>query len=149
VLADRHHAGDSVRAIALELGRSPSTVSRELRRNRDEASGRYRPFAAQRLAAQRRMRPRTGKLAADANLRKFVQGRLDQRWSPEQISLALPDEFPDQPDRHLVPETIYQARSTAPIWVLGCGATGVLRTGRLRRKPHGVPTLAGRGDWST
>ena len=138
LIGDRHRAGDSVRAIALELGRSPSTVSRELRRNRDEASGRYRPFAAQRLAAQRRMRPRTGKLAADADLQKFVQGRLDQRWSPEQISLALPEEYPDQPHHHLVPETIYQA-IYRPDLGAGLRRDQVLRTGRLRRKPHRRP----------
>ena len=50
-IADLRGAGFGVRAIAARLGRSPSTVSRELRRNRDPGSGQYRPFAAQRLAA--------------------------------------------------------------------------------------------------
>src|SRR5262245_58320663 len=50
LIGDRRCAGVSVRAIARELGRSPATVSRELRRNVDPDSGRYRPFAAQRLA---------------------------------------------------------------------------------------------------
>jgi transposase, IS30 family len=140
LIGDRHRAGASVRAIARELGRSPATVSRELRRNADPDSGRYRPFAAQRTAAQRRARPRTGKLAADPELREFVQHRLKQRWSPEQISAALRNEFPDQPHRHVVPETIYQA-----IYRPGLGELRrdelprVLRTGRLRRKPHRHP----------
>ena len=78
-------------------GRSPSTVSRELRRNRDQGSGQYRPFTAQRLAEQRRARPRPGKLARDAVLREFVQDRLEQRWSPEQISQMLRRQFPAEP----------------------------------------------------
>ena len=56
-IADLRRGGLGVRAIAGELGRCPSTVSRELRRNRDPAAGQYRPFAAQRLAAERRARP--------------------------------------------------------------------------------------------
>ena len=45
-IADLRQGGAGVRAIAERLGRSPSTVSRELRRNRDPGSGRYRPFTA-------------------------------------------------------------------------------------------------------
>ena len=56
-IADLRQAGAGVRAIAERLGRSPSTISRELRRNRDPGSGRYRPFTAHKLAAQRRARP--------------------------------------------------------------------------------------------
>src|SRR5215211_4046720 len=59
-VADLRRAGLGVRAIAVEVGRSPSTISRELRRNRDPSSGQYRPFTAQRLAAERRARPRKG-----------------------------------------------------------------------------------------
>ncbi|MGB6582021.1 MAG: helix-turn-helix domain-containing protein, partial [Streptosporangiaceae bacterium] len=62
-IADLRQAGAGVRAIAERLGRSPSTISRELRRNRDPVSGRYRPFTAHKLAAQRRARPRAGKIA--------------------------------------------------------------------------------------
>jgi len=84
-----------VRAIAAELGRSPATISRELRRNRDPDSGPYRPFTAQRLAVGRRARPGRGKLLQDPVLAQFVQDRLGKRWSPEQISHALRREFPD------------------------------------------------------
>ena len=56
-LADLLRAGLGVRAIAGQLGRSPSRVSRELRRNCEHGGGQYRPFAAQRLAARRRARP--------------------------------------------------------------------------------------------
>lgn len=108
-IADLRRAGEGVRAIARELGRSAATVSRELRRNVEANGGAYRPHAAQRLAVQRRARPKAGKLVADVELREFVQGKLKRRWSPEQIAQALRGEFPGQPHRHVVPETIYQA----------------------------------------
>jgi transposase, IS30 family len=136
-IADLRRAGVGVRAIARGLGRDPATVSRELRRNVDPNSGGYRPHAAQRLAVQRRARPKTGKLVADVELRTFVQDRLKRRWSPEQITHALRSEFCDQPHRHLVPETIYQAVYRADLGGGLCRELPkVLRTGRLRRKPH-------------
>ena len=128
----------SIRAIAAGLGRAPSTVSREVRRNRDAVTEAYHPFRAQRSAAARRVRPRPGKLVRNAELREFVQVHLEQHWSPEQISMALPGLFPDRPEMRVVHETIYQA-----IYVPGRGqlrrqpaATGLLRSGRSRRKPH-------------
>ncbi|MGH3735626.1 MAG: IS30 family transposase [Micromonosporaceae bacterium] len=139
-VADLRRAGHTVRAIAGELGRSPSTISRELRRNAEPDSGRYRPFAAQRRAVDRRARPGRGKLINDEVLREFVAERLKKRWSPEQICQALRTAFPDQPERHLVPETIYQA-----VYRLERGGlprelpVKVLRTGRRRRKPHRRP----------
>ena len=94
-IADLRQAGHGVRAIAEQTGRSPSTISRELRRNRDPDNGQYRPFTAHKLAARRRARPRPGKIAADPVLRQFVAGRLEKRWSPEQVSRALRREFPE------------------------------------------------------
>jgi transposase, IS30 family len=138
-IADLQRHGRSVRAIAVGLGRSPSTVSRELRRNRDAGSGEYRPFTAQRLAVDRRARPGRGKLLRDPVLRRFVAERLMKRWSPEQISQALRGEFPDQPERHLVPETIYQAVYRPELGGLGRELPNALRTGRRRRRPHRRP----------
>jgi transposase, IS30 family len=135
-IADLRRAGLGVRAIAGQLGRSPSTISRELRRNREPASGSYRPFAAQQLAAQRRARPGRGKLNADPVLRQFVAGRLEKCWSPEQISRALRAEFPGDRGRHLVHETIYQAVYRPELGGLRRDLPAVLRTGRRRRKPH-------------
>jgi IS30 family transposase len=137
-IADGLLRGESIRVIAAALGRSASTVSREVRRNAD-AAGVYRPFAADRLATARRCRPRPGKLASDPELRQFVQDRLDTRWSPEQISQALRSRFPDDPRRRVVHETIYQA-----LYVQGRGElrrelAGALRTGRARRKPRARP----------
>ncbi len=138
-IADLRRAGLGVRVIAQELGRSPSTVSRELRRNRDPGSGQYRPFAAQRLAAERRARPRAGKLARDAGLRALVAERLERRWSPEQICQALRSQFPDDPGRHLAHETIYQAVYRLKLGGLRRDRPKVLRTARRRRKPHRRP----------
>ena len=104
-IADLRQAGAGVRAIAERLGRSPSTISRELRRNRDPGSGRYRPFTAHKLAAQRRARPRAGKIALDEALRQVVQDRLEKRWSPQQVSQALRAEFPGEAARHVVHES--------------------------------------------
>jgi IS30 family transposase len=135
-IADLRRAGEGVRAIARGLGRSPATVSRELRRNVDPKSSAYRPYAAQRLAEQRRARPKTGKLVADVELREFVEGRLKRRWSPEQIAQALRSEFSGQPQRHVVPETIYQAVYRPDLGGLCRELPKALRTGRLRRRPH-------------
>src|SRR5260370_9655334 len=108
-IADLRGAGFGVRAIAVQLGRGPSTVSRELRRNRDPDSGQYRPLAAQRMAARRRARPGRGKLIRDQVLRELVADRLAARWSPEQVSQALRGEVPGDRGPPLVHQAIYQA----------------------------------------
>jgi len=127
-------AGQPVRAIAARLGRDPSTVSREIRRN--GCRGRYRALAAQAQAEFRARRPKTAKLAGNARLRGWVQERLEERWSPEQISVMLRREFAGEPEMWVSHETIYQA-----IYVQGRGAlrrelAACLRTGRALRKPR-------------
>ncbi|WP_416903347.1 IS30 family transposase [Micromonospora echinospora] len=136
VIADLWRAGRSVRSIAAELGRDPSTVSREVRRNAHPGSGDYRPHAAQARADARRARPKTGKLAVNPRLRQAVQDGLDRRWSPEQIVRRLRRDFPDQPGMHVTHETIYQA-----LYIQGRGElrrelTRALRTGRAGRRPR-------------
>jgi IS30 family transposase len=138
-IADLRRSGLGVRAIARRLDRSASTVSRELGRNQVPGSGQYRPFTAQQLAAGRRARPGRGKLLRDLVLRQFVADRLEKRWSPEQISQALRREYPDDPGRHVVHETIYQAVYRPELGGLHRGLPRVLRTGRRRRKPHRRP----------
>ncbi len=133
-IADGLIHGRSIRALAGELGRAPSTVSREIRRNRDAATEAYHPFRAQRRAAGRRVRPKVRKLACNAELRAFVQAHLEQRWSPEQISTALPGRFPDRPEMRVVHETIYQALYAQGRGRLGRELVGVLRSGRVHRK---------------
>ncbi len=138
-IGDLHRAGHGVREIAAEIGRNASTISRELRHNRDSASSSYRPFTAERMAVQRRARPGRGKLIRDSELRGFVAERLTKCWSPEQIVHALRMQFPDQPDRHLAAETIYQAVYRPELGGLGRELPKALRTGRRRRKPHRRP----------
>ena len=136
VIADLLRAGLGVRAIATELDRPPSTISREITRNRHPGSGDYRPHAAQDRADKRRPRPKTGKIAACPELRDHVQGMLDDRCSPEQISRRLHRDHPDRPELHVTHETIYQA-----LYVQGRGelrreVARALRTGRTMRKPR-------------
>jgi transposase, IS30 family len=138
MIADLNRVGVTVRAIAGEVGRSPSTISRELRRNRDDA-GRYRPLAAHRLAAERRSRPRDRRVVVDVELREFVQGLLTVRRSPEQISHALHERFVGDPSRQLVAESVYQALYDRDSVLLRDRSCVVLRTGRRRRRPHRQP----------
>ncbi|MCX5192709.1 IS30 family transposase [Streptomyces sp. NBC_00249] len=135
-IADRLREKATIRAIAAELGRSPSTVSREVRRNRHPGSGQYRPHAVQARADARRPRPKPSKTGRNPELRAAVQAGLDQRWSPEQICQALRRTFPDRPEMHVVHETVYQA-----LYVQGRGElrrelAGALRSGRARRRPQ-------------
>jgi IS30 family transposase len=124
----------SVREIAAGLGRAPSTVSREVRRN--GSRGRYRALAAQSQADDRAARPKAARLAVNGVLRDWVQERLEKKWSPEQVSVMLKQEFPDDPEMRVSHETIYQS-----IYVQGRGAlrrelASCLRTGRALRKPR-------------
>ena len=141
--------GDSIRLIARRLGRSPSTVFHELRRNMRQRyrhrrrRGRpvtepwsYRPSYAQRRAEFMARRPKRAKLATHVELRDLVQAKLMQRLSPRQISVELQQEFPDNPEMWVSHETIYQS-----IYVQGRGALRRelavhLRTGRALRKPR-------------
>ena len=135
IIRDLKTAGSSVRAIAQTLGRAPSTISRELGRNTDAVMG-YMPHGAHRRAAARRARPRAAKLAGESDLRDYVKGKLLIRWSPEQISHTLVEEFPDQPEMRVSPETIYQALYIQARGGLKREMQAALRTGRTRRKPH-------------
>ena len=79
--------GDSVRAIARRLGRSPSTVSRELRRNADRRG--YRATTAHALAYERASRPKPAKLATNLALRRVVQDDLRRRCEKRARRLTL------------------------------------------------------------
>jgi IS30 family transposase len=144
--------GDSIRAIARDLCRAPSTISRELRVNmfhqrygqrhlrgpgfKAKPPWRYQPHLAQLRAEKNAARPKPAKLACCARLRDEVQMRLQQEHSPEQIAASLVVEFPDDAEMRVSPETIYQS-----LYVQGRGAlrrdlTVRLRTGRALRKPR-------------
>lgn len=68
-----------------------------------------RPYAAQRRADAREPRPKPGKIGQNPELRDFIQNHVTRRWSPEQICHALRARSPDQPEMHVVHETVYQA----------------------------------------
>ena len=135
-IADRVREKASIREIARELGRAPSTVSREVRRNRHPTNGQYRPHAAQARADARRPRPKPSNIGQHPELRAYIQERLAKRWSPEQIVQSLRRTFPERAEMHVCHETIYQA-----LYVQGRGElrrelTKALRTGRAMRKPR-------------
>jgi IS30 family transposase len=74
----------SMREIASRLGRSPSTVSREIQRNGGYAA--YRASAAEDAAWQRALRPKACKLASRPHLVHLITEKLQDQWSPDQIA---------------------------------------------------------------
>ena len=133
-------AGESQHCIAARLGRSPSTISREIARNRAGRPGwTYRANAAQSRADRTARRPKPALLAENHRLREWVQDGLRQRWSPQQIAKSLRVEFPDEAEMRVSHETIYQS-----LYVQGRGAlrrelAACLRTGRAIRRPQRRP----------
>lgn len=137
-IQDLRRAGESVRGIGRVLGRPASTISRELARNTAAGMG-YLPHAAHRLAAGRRHRPKTAKLALSGRLREYVQAGLVLQWSPEQISKKLVSDFPDDQEMRVSPETIYQSLYFQARGGLKREVQAALRTGRARRVGHREP----------
>jgi IS30 family transposase len=130
--------GDSVRKVAELIGRSPSTVSRELRRNSD-GLGRYRATSAHALAYDRASRPKPAKLLTNLVLRGKVEADLAKKYSPEQIAGRLKVEFPHQPEMQVSTETLYQSLYVQTRGALKRDLTRCLRTGRAVRKPCRKP----------
>lgn len=137
-LKDLVAEGKSIRQVALAMGRSASTISRELRRN-TVAQGCYLPHTAHRLSVKRRERPRAAKLATQGPLQDYVAAKLKKRWSPEQIAARLRREFPHDPGMRVSCETIYQAIYVHAHGELKRELARSLRRGRARRKPHRDP----------
>jgi IS30 family transposase len=135
-IADALRAGTTLRQIAAAMGRSPSTISREIRRNVLTRSARYGSGVAQKLAEAARKRPRLSKIAGSAPLRDAIQRLLQQQWSPRQISQQLTLDFPDDPDLNVVHESIYQAIYSPHTSGLARDVTRQLRTGRRGRISH-------------
>jgi len=126
--------GQGVRQIARALGRSPSTVSRELVKGRTVHG--YRASRGQKRADASRRSPRGAKLAVHGELRTEVQARLERGDSPEQIAGRLRVDFPDQPEMWVSTETIYQSLFVQSRGGLTRELTRHLRTGRSMRKPR-------------
>jgi transposase, IS30 family len=127
-------AGKSMRAVARELGRAPSTVSREVARCGGRR--RYRALAAERLSLERSRRPKPTKLSRSRRLREAVEAGLDALWSPQQISARLRREHPHDAEMRIAHETIYKALYVQSRGELRRQLTKNLRTRRTRRRPR-------------
>jgi transposase, IS30 family len=99
------HQGADQKEIAKALKRCPSTISRELRRN--ETDDNYYAGQAQRQAKCRRSERPLSRKMDDQELNEIVRHGLTHDWAPEQIAGRLKEEHPDDPQRHVSPQTIY------------------------------------------
>jgi IS30 family transposase len=124
-------SGHSARAIARSLGRSHSTIVREI--NRCGGRSRYRAQAADREAWRRARRPRPRKLELCAELRRAVEERLAEDHSPEQIAGWLRLAYPDNESMQVSHETIYRSLYVQARGTLKRELTKHLRKGRQRR----------------
>jgi len=129
--------GVSLRCVARKLGRAPSTVSREVAANGGRL--RYRATVAHVASRHRSRRPKPAKLVVNERLREVVEAKLDEWWSPTQISSWLVAAYPGDEEMRVSHETIYQS-----LFVQGRGALRkelwrCLRTGRAVRRPQGRP----------
>ena len=136
-------AGRSIRQIAQGLGRAPSTVSREIKRN--GGSPAYRASRADRRAWNRALRPKPCRLALHRGLRWRVAQKLALQWSPEQISGWLKQEFPTDQGMQISHEAIYRSLFIQTRGVLKKELTAHLRTARRMRRPKSHNTKSGQG----
>jgi IS30 family transposase len=146
--------GDSIRAISRTLGRAPSTISRELKRNGWRSDkpksgpimGRPRvhpspaydaALAGHRARRLRHLSRRKNKLAKTTELWREVRAMLDKMWSPQQIAHQLKVLHPAQPTMQASHETIYTAIYAMPKGELRKEVITLLRQSRSNRKPYG------------
>lgn len=99
--------GQSIRSVARQLGRAPSTISRELQRNGGQQC--YRASQADQMAWDRSCRPKTCKLVENRALAHIVADKLRLQWSPEQIAGWLKRTYPDDANSLVSHETIYRS----------------------------------------
>lgn len=134
----------STRGIATALGRSPSTVSREISRN--GGRGRYRASNADARAWEAARRPKACRMAQRPRLRRLVASQLRLDWSPEQISGWLRNRFPGNEDMQVSHETIYRSLFIQARGVLKKELIGHLRVVRsLRRSKNAASQVENRG----
>jgi IS30 family transposase len=100
-------SGQSARSIATSLGRAPSTISREIKRNGGQEC--YRASNADEAAWNRAHRPKTCKLVSNRALAHIVADKLQWQWSPEQIAGWLKYAYPCDEDYQVSHETIYRS----------------------------------------
>jgi IS30 family transposase len=122
----------SIRAIASQLGRSPSTISREIKRNGGYAD--YRATPADQNAWDQARRPKRCKLARNRALARIVESKLRLLWSPEQIAGWLKRTFPAQEHNQVSHETIYRSLFVQARGVLKKELQQYLRSKRTIRR---------------
>jgi IS30 family transposase len=133
--------GESMSAIARTLGRAPSTITREVARNggREHYSG----WRAHERAREQARRPKPCKLGR-GKLLSEVSRRLQQLWSPQEISRRLPLDYPNDPEMRVSHETIYQSLFVQGRGELRRELARCLRSGRTVRRPRGQAERRGR-----
>lgn len=104
---DLQGARTSIRAIARTLGKSPSTITANWAEMLIPGWATCRTSASESRCPA--ARPKTAKLIGESDLREYVKDKLLLRWSQEQISHTLAEEFPNKPEMRVSPEAIYQA----------------------------------------
>jgi len=127
-------AGESGRSIAARIGRSPSTVSREIARHGGRSG--YRATDADKAAWASALRPKPCLLAQNGRLRNIVASKLSLDWSPEQVVGWLKLEYPDNERMRVSHETIYRSLFIQARGVLKQELTRHLRTRRPMRRPR-------------
>ena len=137
-------AGLSLRSIARVLGRSPSTVCREIERNGGWRA--YRAARADKRAWERALRPKRCRLACHGRLRWRVAQKLALQWSPQQIAGWLKRQYPDDPDMQISHEAIYRSLFIQSRGVLRKELMAHLRTRRQMRLAKGARTGKGHGQ---
>jgi IS30 family transposase len=146
-LADREEItiglsrGERLTAIAGRLGRSVSTVSREVAVNGGRED--YRAWAGQRRAQERARRPKPSKMGTCPKLRDQVEEWLSEWWSPDEIAQRLRQEFPDDPMMRVSHETIYKTLFVQGRGELARELARCLRSGRATRRSRSKVELRG------
>jgi IS30 family transposase len=125
----------SFRAIARQLRRAPSTISREVRRNGGRS--RYRATQSDQASWDRACRPKPCKLARRPTLCHTISVKLERKWSPQQIAGWLKREHPDNESARVSHETIYRSLFIQARGVLKKALLAHLRVTRaIRRSRH-------------
>jgi IS30 family transposase len=138
-------AGQSFRSVAASLGRAPSTISREIRRNGGRRH--YRANKAEQAAWDRAHRPKTCKLVENRALALIVASKLKQRWSPQQIAGWLKKAYPKDENYQVSHEIIYRSLYVQARGALKKELIKHLRTRRsMRRARHGNKSGEGQGQ---
>jgi len=124
-------AGLSVRALAKDIGRAPSTISREIAKNGSRVN--YRGGEADAKAWDRAKRPKKCVLSTNHKLCSIVAGKLKLQWSPQQIAGWLQTQFPNDRNLHISHETIYRTLFVQARGALKKELQRHLRSGRVMR----------------